>query len=259
MLGALTASHNLLDHHPSLARYGINPFSVPALIALTMSLVNLVWIGLRFRETLSSESRADADVVRLRNPIRAIFALDNAPARRANLVAFVFSMAFVAMETSLTFLAAERFGYTARQNGFLLGFLGLCAVIMQGYIVRRVLRRTGEVRILGVGLLISAAGLVSIGYASSPGLLYAGLACLAAGSGLVNPVATGLISLYAGADEQGRVLGIYRSLGALARAVTPIGAGLLYWAFHSEATYLVAAALAFVAAVLAFALPRPHK
>ena len=32
---------------------------------------------------------------------------------RVNIVAFVFSVSFVAMEASLTFLSAERFGYTA--------------------------------------------------------------------------------------------------------------------------------------------------
>jgi MFS family permease len=259
LLGAFSAQINLLQHFPALAPFGLNPFSAPALLSCLVCLGNFFWIRARFAETLSDSAQAAAREPRVRNPLSAILGLSNPAVRRANLVVFVYSVAFVGMEATLTFLAAERFGYTARQNGFLLGFLGLCAVIMQGYIVRRVLKSSGEVRILGVGLLISAAGLVSIGYASSPGLLYAGLACLAAGSGLVNPVATGLISLYAGADEQGRVLGIYRSLGALARAFTPICAGLLYWAFHSEATYLVAAALALVAAALGFALPRPHK
>jgi MFS family permease len=259
LIGAFSAQINLLKYFPSLASWGINPFSTPALLSLVFCIVNFFWIRARFSETLSDSSRAAALEPRVRNPISAILGLSNPAVRSANLVVFIYSVAFVGMEATLTFLAAERFGYTARQNGYLLGFLGLCAVVMQGYIVRRVLKSTGEVRILGVGLLISAIGLLGIGYASSPGLLYAGLACLAAGSGLVNPVATGLISLYASADEQGRVLGIYRSLGALARAGTPVCAGLLYWAFHSSSTYLVAAVLAIVAAALGFALPRPQK
>ena len=259
LIGAFSAQINLVAHFPSLARFGFNPFSAPALLSFIACIVNLFWIRARFTETLSATSRAAALEPRVRNPLSAILGLANPAVRRANLVVFIYSVAFVGMEATLTFLAAERFGYTARQNGFLLGFLGLCAVVMQGYIVRKVLKKAEEVRILGVGLLISAVGLLWIGYASSPGWLYAGLACLAAGSGLVNPVATGLISLYAGADEQGRVLGIYRSLGALARAVTPVCAGLVYWAFHSDTTYIVAAVLALGAAAFAFALPRPHK
>ena len=34
MLGALTVHWNVLDHAPGLARFGLNPFSVPALISL---------------------------------------------------------------------------------------------------------------------------------------------------------------------------------------------------------------------------------
>lgn len=259
LLGAFTAHLDLVGRLPVLARLGFNPFSAPALLALAACVVNLLWIRARFAETLTPAARAGAREPRIRNPITAILGLENRAVRRANLVVFIYSVAFVGMEATLTFLAAERFGYTARQNGYLLGFLGLCAVVMQGYIVRRVLNRANEVRILGTGLLISAVGLLWIGHAASPGWLYAGLACLAAGSGLVNPVATGLISLYAGAAEQGRVLGIYRSLGALARAGTPVLAGLVYWAFHSDTTYIVASGLALLAAAFAFALPPARK
>jgi MFS family permease len=195
----------------------------------------------------------------VRNPLSAILGLENPAVRRANIVVFIYSVAFVAMEATLTFLAAERFGYTARQNGWLLGFLGLCAVVMQGYIVRRLLKQAQEVRLLSIGLVLTALGLVGIGFAGSPGWLYAGLACLAAGSGLVNPVATGLISLYADASSQGRVLGIYRSLGSLARAITPVAAGILYWAFHANTTYVVAATLALAASAMACTLPQPRK
>jgi len=179
--------------------------------------------------------------------------------RRANLVAFVYSLAFVAMETSLTFLAAERFGYTARQNGFLLGFLGLCSIVTQGFIVRRLLSRVDEVRVLNAGLVFSAVGLLAIGFAAQPWMLYAGLACLATGSGLVNPATTGLISLYSGAEEQGRVLGIFRSLGSLSRAITPLLAGASFWLFGSRSVFIAGAILSIGAYSLSLSLPKPQK
>ncbi len=258
-LGAITAHLNLLAHHPSLARFGINPFSIPALIAFGLCLVNLVWIYLRFGESLSSDARAEARDPRIRNPLAAIFGLSNTSVRRANLVAFVYSLAFVAMETSLTFLAAERFGYTARENGYLLAFLGVCSIVTQGYIVRRLLARVDEVRVLNSGLIFSAAGLIVIGFAAQPWMLYAGLACLATGSGLVNPATTGLISLYSGAQEQGRVLGIFRSLGSLSRAITPVLAGAAFWLFGSRSVFVVSAVLSLGAFGLGTTLPKPHK
>ena len=258
-LGALTAHFNLLTHHPSLARFGINPFSIPAFIALAMCFVNLLWIYLRFHETLSPEARAEARDPRIRNPLSAIFGLSNSAVRRANLVAFVYSIAFVAMETSLTFLAAERFGYTARENGYLLGFLGVCSIVTQGYIVRKLLARIDEIRVLNYGLVFSAAGLLAVGYAVHPWMLFAGLACLATGSGLVNPATSGLISLYSGPQEQGRVLGIFRSLGSLSRAITPILAGAAFWLFGSRSVFIAGALLSAGAFGLSTTLPKPQK
>jgi len=266
LVGAFSAHINLLETFPgharTLAALGVNPFSMPALIAFALGLVNLVWINARFRETLPPEARAEtakAKSQRVRNPVRAILSLDNAPVRAVNLVTFIYTVGFVAMETSLVFLGAERFGYTARQNGLLMGFLGLCSIITQGAIVRRLYKRMRETAVLALGLACSAIGLLAIGFTPAPALLYAGTALLALGSGLVNPSTSGLISLYAGASEQGMVLGIFRSLGSLARAVTPILAGILFFAAGSRALYIIAAALTLVALALGKKLPQPEK
>ena len=258
-LGALTVHINLAERFPSLARFGINPFSVPALLAFGLCLINLVWIAARFRESLSVRAREDAMEPRLRNPISAILGLRNPAVRRTNLVAFVFSVAFVAMEAALTFLASARFGYTARENGLLLGFLGFCAIVTQGYIVRKLLKVADEIRVLASGLGFTAAGFIVIGYAGQPWLLYVGVALLALGSGLVNPSTTGLISLYAGAEEQGRVLGIFRSLIALARALKPVLPGIVFWRFGSTSVFVAGAVLTLGALALSTRLPKPVK
>ncbi len=258
-LGAITAHVNLLTYYPSLEQFGINPFSVPALVAFALCLVNLVWIATRFPETLTPATRSEAREPRLRNPLSAIFGLKDPAVRRANLVAFVFSVAFVAMESALTFLATKRFGYTVRENGMLLGFLGLCAIVTQGYIVRKLLKVADEIRVLTFGLAFTAVGLLVIAYAGQPWMLYVGLAALALGSGLVNPSTSGLISLYAGAEEQGRVLGIFRSLGSLARAITPVLAGIAFWRFGSASVFVGGAVLSLVALTIGVGLPRPVK
>ncbi|MEN9635844.1 MAG: hypothetical protein RL077_4248, partial [Verrucomicrobiota bacterium] len=177
--------------------------------------------------------------------------------RRTNLVAFIFSIAFVGMEASLTFLATQRFGFTLRENGMLLGFLGVCAIVTQGFLVRKLLKIWSEVRVLNHGLGLTMVGLLVIGFSARPAVLLLGLALLALGSGLVNPATTGLISLYAGPEEQGRVLGIFRSLGALARAFTPLVAGIVFWRYGSAAVFVGGAALALGAWWLSVKLPNP--
>ncbi len=259
MLGAFAMRVNLAETFPGLVAWGINPFSMPALIAFALCLVNLVWISTRFKETLSAQAKAESREPRLRNPLAAILGLDNPAVRQANLVAFLFSVAFVGMEASLTFLGQQRFGYTAKENGYLLGFLGLCAIITQGYIVRKLLKVVDENRVLNLGLASATIGFVIVGYCATPWQLYLGVGVLVFGSSLVNPASTGLISLYASAAEQGRVLGIFRSLGALSRAFTPVLAGVVFWVFGAPTVFVAGAILAIVALALSARLPKPVK
>lgn len=258
LIGAFSTRIDLLSSHPEWATWGVNPFTVPALIAFALSLLNLVWINRRFSETLSDATRGRSREPRLRNPIRAILDLSNRSVRAVNLVNFTYQLAFVAMEASLVFVSAERFGYTARENGLLMGFLGLCAIITQGWLVRKTLNRgVPETSMLSIGLTASTAGFLTVGFAAAPWMLYVGVALLAFGGGFVSPASSGLISLYANEDEQGRVLGIYRSLGSLARAITPIFAGIIYWTVGSSTLYVVAAALVITAWVGSRRLPQP--
>ncbi len=259
MLGAFTVQLNLAGKFPALERFGINPFSMPALVALAMCLLNLAWITAKFRETLTPAALAEAREPRLRNPLAAILGLHDPALRRTNLVAFVFSVAFVAMEATLTFLATQRFGYTARENGYLLGFLGLCAIFTQGFLVRKLLKVIDEIRVLALGLAAAIVGFIVVGFAAAPWQLYAGVGVLVFGSSLVNPATSGLISLYSTTAEQGRVLGIFRSLGSLSRAFTPVLAGVVFWVRGSLTVFVGAAVLAALALVLGLRLPKPAK
>jgi MFS family permease len=125
--------------------------------------------------------------------------------------------------------------------------------------VRKLVGRVAETRLLAAGLACSTAGLLTIGFAPSVALLHVGVGLLAFGGGLVNPANTGLISLYARVEEQGRVLGIYRSLGSLARAVTPLAAGALYWTAGAQVLYGCAGALTVLACLASFRLPQPTR
>jgi MFS family permease len=259
-IGALTAQINLLDHYPQLADWGIHPFSVPAIVALGMSVVNLLWIRARFDETLAPENRTDdRERLRLRHPLRAAREIKSPAVRLVNYVGFWFALAFCAMEFSLTFLGQDRFGFTAKENGIMLAYLGVCSIITQGFVVRKLLKTRTEISVLSMGLIGATIGFVLIGISPNVKTLYVGLGVLALGAGLVNPATSGLISLYAGEHEQGRVLGIFRSLGSLARAITPIAAGVVFWMMGGSTVFAAAAALSLGSWWVARRLPPPHK
>ena len=73
-IGGFSSLIDLGTYFPDLVRYGINPFSVPAFIAFSLSLLNLLWVALKFNETLPLE-KTGYDVCKLasRGQIKSIF------------------------------------------------------------------------------------------------------------------------------------------------------------------------------------------
>lgn len=259
-LGSIASFHDLSLDHPNLSALGINPFSIAALLSFTFSLVNLVWIWARFKETLNPENRDSADTpARIRHPLRELVAADAGPAKRANWLYFIYILSFSGMEFSLPFLAAERFGYQPTDMFKIFVFLGVVLILTQGGIVRRAVPRFGEKPVLIAGLLFVCLGTALVGLSSTSWVLYSGLGALGLGSGLTNPAVSALVSLYSSTTQQGRMLGIFRALGSLARAIGPIAACFFYWWIGGTITYLIAAAIVLIPCVLTFPLPKPTK
>ena len=136
-----------------------------------------------------------------------------------NIGHFLFLMAFSGMEFTLTFLAMERLNYSSLDNAYMFIFIGVTLALVQGGYVRRKVQTVGEKRMALQGLVSIIPGLVIIAYAYSSWMLYLGLFFLAIGSSLVIPTMTSLVSLYTPSTEQGRSIGIFRSLGGLARVI----------------------------------------
>ncbi len=258
-IGSVAAFHDLSAGNESLAALGLNPFSLPALLSMAFAIINLVWVWLRFRETLDPAARAVDGPVRVRHPLGALLHAKAGPARRTNWLYFVFSLAFSGMEFSLPFLATERFGYAPTDMFKIFVFLGLVLIITQGLIVRRAVPRFGEKPVLLAGLACVALGIALMGLAATNVVVYLGLAATGLGAGLTNPSVSALVSLYSPASQQGRMLGIFRSLGSLARGIGPLAACFAYWWLGGTVTYVLVAAFILVPWTLALPLPPPAK
>ena len=240
---------------------GLNPFSAPALAAMGLSIWNLVWVSLRFPETLPPENRGTSPGhARSFNPVRLLSGR-NLPTGVAgtNLLFFLYQTAFAGMEFTLVFLAKERLGYTRHEMMWIFIFVGLLIALVQGGIVRRLAPKLGERRLVRTGLFMLVPGLVIVG--STPDQnslhLYGGLALLAIGSALVSPCLSALVSLYTPADRQGEVLGVFRSIGALSRAIAPVIAGLVFWKLGSQWPYYGSALVMVAPLLLSSQLPSP--
>ena len=239
---------------------GINPFSAPAIAAFFLSAVNLIYLWKRFPETLRPQLAHDAlHARRPANPLALLRPSRIPGVNLTNFLFFIFIAAFAGMEFTLTFLAKDRFDYSAAQNGFLFLFIGFIIAFVQGGLVRKLAPKYGEKNLVIAGILLVVPGLVIVGLCQTQLMLYVGLFLLAVGSSLVTPSLTALISLYSPEDRQGESLGIFRSLGSLARAFAPILGAIVYWKYGSQWPYYGSAVVLIVPLVLSFGLPLPNK
>ena len=150
--------------------FALHPFSVPALAALALSLVNLLWMLARFGETLPPERRGHGEGGHTWNPFGKLSELAQPGVTRTNVIYFLYITAFAAMEFTLTFLAVERFAYTPTDNAWMFVYVGLVIAFVNGGVVRRVAPRFGERKVVRAGLLLLIPGFLAIGWAQGPGL-----------------------------------------------------------------------------------------
>jgi multidrug resistance protein len=166
-------------------------------------------------------------------------------------VAFLLTFAIAALEATFALTVPAVYGYAAAGVGGLLAFAGLAQAIAQGYLVGKLVPRTGEAALVVAGAAALAIGLAPLGSWSSHAALYGMLILIASGYGLGTTAVATLISRRTGRELQGEALGLNQSVLSLARVIGPIAGGMVYQAMGPAAPYLGGAAVAAVAMVLA--------
>jgi MFS family permease len=258
-LGGIASLWNPLDTWPGAAALGINPFSGAAAIALALSAFNAIWAFKRLPETRPARPADATDGAlstrRPLNPFGALARLRFPGMVRTNLAWFLYLVAFSAMEFTLTFLAVDRLQYEPKDIALLFVFIGLTIAAVQGGLVRRLAPRYGEKRLIIVGLGLLLPAFLFLARVDTGPQIYTALFLMAAGSALLMPCLSALVSRYAPQDRQGLALGTFRSMGALARACGPILGGIAWWRLGSTAPYTGGALLLLLPLALAFGLP----
>jgi MFS family permease len=150
----------------------------------------------------------------------------------------VFTFVFAGLETTFPLLAASSYGLSAIGIGGLFAFAGLLQAIAQGYVLGKIVKRTGEWWLIRGGAIAMAIGLAPLASGSSRLLLWLLFALIAVGYGFSGPSVASLISKNATRQLQGEVLGVNQSALSLARIFGPIAAGILYELLGAAWPYL---------------------
>ncbi|PYJ06788.1 MAG: MFS transporter, partial [Verrucomicrobia bacterium] len=175
-------------------------------------------------------------------------------------VFFLATFCFASFETTLGLLISMNFHLDAATHqdmklaGYLIAYCGLIGASVQGGAIGRLVKRSGESRLIANSLLLLTASLAPLPFIRGTGplawgLLLVVLAVLAIGSSLTRPPVFGLISMLTPAHEQGATIGVAQSAGSLARIFAPIFAASLL-DVHPWLPYLICSAISLFTACL---------
>lgn len=204
-------------------------FAVPALAAAGVSLVNVLLIAYWLPESLPAEKRAE-----LNGQPRSAFNVQTmlTALRRpyvGNLLhtRFIFGLAFSIFQSIFTLYALRAFQLQAEQTGLILGYVGLLAVLTQGFLVGRLTSRFSDNQIIFAATIFMAIGLLGWGLSTSVIMLLIDLAPIAIAGGLLNTVINSALSKSVAPGEIGGTLGLAAALESATRVIAPAVGGFL--------------------------------
>lgn len=206
-----------------LSRWGVE---VPFIFAAALCFANAVLLYFTLPETVTPDHPARVSAARGRGLVQLIESLKDPRLGFVLIIYFLFIVAFSIMTTTFSLYTMFRFGYDAQHTGYLFTYVGVLAVIVQGGLIGRLVKRFGELSLVIVGALLFAGSLFAVPFVGPQaggllGLLIGG-GLFSIGNSLSAPSLTGLASKSAGPADQGSILGVAQSIASLARAVGPV-------------------------------------
>ncbi len=142
-------------------------------------------------------------------------------------VRFFFGLAFSMFQSIFSLYAANKLKLSTQTTGFVLAYVGLLSVLVQGVGIGIITKRFRENAIIITALWLMFFGLA--GWAVTPNLpiLLIVMLPLALGGGVLNTVLNSAVTKAVTREEIGGMLGISTSLESMTRVISPSVGGFL--------------------------------
>jgi MFS transporter, DHA1 family, tetracycline resistance protein len=206
---------------------GIN-LRLPVFVAGAIALLNATFAYLILPESLT-EKRATPISLNDFNPLSQLLDLLKNPMLRYLLLGyFLFFMAFAGFTNIFVVWVRDRFAWQPIQSGGVLFWVGVVSSFVQGVLIRRLLPRFGEFRLVILGFSAAAIAFACVAMIPNGYYLYGTQTLFALGLGIASPSIRGIISASVPDDEQGKVSGGTLSLSSMTQILGPLLAGWSY-------------------------------
>jgi len=203
-------------------------YAVPAFAAAAVSFINLILIYSWLPESLTEEKRSQMTEKRPAFSLNALLVAFKRPFTGSILVTrFFFGLAFAIFQTIFSLYALNKFNLTARDTGFVLTYVGVLSVIVQGFLVGRLTKQYREDVLITVSVVLMGFSL--LGWALAPSLLwvYIIMTPTAISGGLLNTLLSSTLTKAVAPQEIGGILGLSAAVESSTRIIAPILGGAL--------------------------------
>lgn len=201
------------------------------------------------------------------NPLGAFKNIGALPGlKRLMLITFVYTIAFFVYPGVWAYFGAERFGWGPGMIGLSLGLFGISIAIVQGVLIRPILRLIGERNAVIFGLSIDVVAFICFAFVSTGWVALALTPLISLGS-IAGPALQGIMSRTASDSQQGELQGTVTSINAVATIVAPLMVTQMFWYFTSGtdhfylpgAPFLLSAVLTIGCVFVFVQTPRPKR
>lgn len=195
---------------------------LPFWVAAGLSLIAVIFGALVLPESLPEEKRQPIDFSKA-NPLKAF-----AYIRRYAVLTVLISVFFLTglgqqgLQGIWVLWTEVQFGFGVAQAGYSLAWVGLCSVLVQGFLVRRIVPVLGERTVVFTGYTLSMLALLALPLLTAGWMLYPGIAFHILGWGAAGPALQSLMSQAVPDNEQGLLQGTINSVNTLALIIGPL-------------------------------------
>jgi DHA1 family tetracycline resistance protein-like MFS transporter len=140
---------------------------------------------------------------------------------------FFFAFSFAMFISGFALFGERRYHYGAKEIGYVFAWVGLLGIILQGGLMKPLVKALGERTLVWTGFATNVVGYGLLAWTRTLPQLLGASTITSYGGGVLRPAVTALITHQAGKREQGVVLGLTQSLTSISQIIAPLIAGAL--------------------------------
>ncbi|MGE1165848.1 MFS transporter [Peribacillus simplex] len=206
-----------------LADFGLKfPFLISALVSLSAVVFSI--FVLKESETAQVTQPMDA---KSETMVRKIALSVKMPYFIPLIITLVMSFGLMAYESVIGLYLDNQFNSSPKDIALMVTATGIVSVIVQLFVVDRIVRRFGEVNVLNIFISVAAIGFLLSLFASSYLIFFLISLIIFLSTSILRPVLNTLISKMAG-NEQGFAMGMNNAYMSIGNVLGPTLAGMMY-------------------------------